>query len=65
MDERYLREHAARCRNLAAKADEFTESRLLALAQRYEQLLKEEVDQPNERSSLGTRTSLVHRPTRK
>jgi hypothetical protein len=33
----------ARCRSLAAKADEFTEMRLLALAERYESLLREEI----------------------
>jgi hypothetical protein len=39
MDERFLREYAARCRSLAAKADESTARRLLALAERYEKLL--------------------------
>jgi hypothetical protein len=50
MDERFLRERAARCRSLAAKADELTERRLLALAKRYEHLLRDEVGQPEERS---------------
>jgi hypothetical protein len=53
MDERYFREHAARCRRLAAKADEFTERRLLALAQRYEQMLKDEAGQEAKRPSLA------------
>lgn len=53
MDERYLREHAVRCRSLAAKADELTEVRLLALAERYEQMLKDEVDQLGEKPSLA------------
>jgi hypothetical protein len=32
MDESFLKEHAARCRSLADKADEFTKRRLLDLA---------------------------------
>jgi hypothetical protein len=36
MDRSFLKEHAARCRSLADKADEFTKRRLLDLAARYE-----------------------------
>jgi hypothetical protein len=36
MDSSFLKEHAARCRSLADKADEFTKRRLLDLAVRYE-----------------------------
>ncbi len=36
MDESFLKEHAARCRRLAEKADEFTKRRLLDLAARYD-----------------------------
>ena len=63
MDERYLREHAARCRSLAAKADEFTEMRLLALAERYEQMLKDEdeVDPSGDRPSLAPSRSADHK----
>src|ERR1043166_2584926 len=35
MDDSVLKEHAARCRSLADKADEFTKRRLLDLAARY------------------------------
>jgi len=40
MDESFLKEHAARCRSLADKADEFTKRRLLDLASRYENRLQ-------------------------
>ena len=40
MDESFLKEHAARCRSLANKADEFTKRRLLDLASRYENRLR-------------------------
>ena len=40
MDENFLREHVARCRRLAEKADEATARRLLALAARCEKLLQ-------------------------
>ena len=40
MDESFLKEHAARCRSLADKADEFTKRRLLDLASRYENRLR-------------------------
>ena len=36
MDDSVLREHAARCRSLADKADEFTKRRLLDLAAIYD-----------------------------
>ena len=36
MDDSVLKEHAARCRSLADKADEFTKRRLLDLAARYD-----------------------------
>jgi hypothetical protein len=36
MDNSFLKEHAARCRSLADKADQFTKRRLLDLASRYE-----------------------------
>ena len=36
MDSSFLKEHAARCRSLADKADEFTKRRLLDLAARYD-----------------------------
>src|SRR4030081_802807 len=39
MDNSFLREHAARCRSLADKADEFTKRRLLNLAARYDDRL--------------------------
>jgi hypothetical protein len=39
MDERFLRDHAARLRSLAAKTDEYFGARLIALAERYEKLL--------------------------
>ena len=66
MDERYLREHAARCRSLAAKADEFTEMRLLALAERYEQMLKDEdeVGPSGDRPSLAPSRSANHKVRR-
>lgn len=35
MDERFLRDHVARLRSLATKADEYTEVRLIALAERF------------------------------
>jgi hypothetical protein len=41
MDNSFLREHAARCRSLADKADEFTKRRLLNLAARYDRLLSQ------------------------
>ena len=56
MDERFLREHASRCRSLAAKADVSTERRLLALAERIEHLLKNEGGQAAERSPLASRS---------
>lgn len=40
MDEKFVREHVARCRRLAEKADEATARRLLALAARCEKLLQ-------------------------
>jgi hypothetical protein len=36
MDNSFLKEHAARCRSLADKADEFTKRRLLDLADKYD-----------------------------
>ena len=36
MDDSVLKEHAARCRSLADKADEFTKRRLLDLAAMYD-----------------------------
>jgi hypothetical protein len=40
MDESFLKEHLARCRNLADKAsDEFTKRRLMDLAANYENRL--------------------------
>jgi hypothetical protein len=39
MDSTFLREHAARCRSLAEKADQFTKRRLLDLAAKYESML--------------------------
>jgi hypothetical protein len=36
MDSSFLKEHAARCRSLAEKADEFTKKRLLDLAAKYD-----------------------------
>jgi hypothetical protein len=41
MDNAFLKEHAARCRSLADKADQFTKMRLLDLAARYEGRLSE------------------------
>jgi hypothetical protein len=38
---RFLKEHAARCRNLADKADEFTKRRLLDLAAKYDDRLSQ------------------------
>jgi hypothetical protein len=49
MDSKFLIEHAARCRSLADKADEFTKSRLLDLAARYETEL---VNHPSRASSI-------------
>jgi hypothetical protein len=40
MDENSLREHTARCRRLAERADDATARRLLALAARGEKLLQ-------------------------
>jgi hypothetical protein len=46
-----VKELAERCRRLAARADEFTEKRLLDLAARYEaEIAREEI-----RSSLATK----------
>jgi hypothetical protein len=39
MDSEFLTQHAARCRSLAAIADEFTKRRLLDLATRYDREL--------------------------
>jgi hypothetical protein len=39
MDNSFLKEHAARCRSLADKADEFTKRRLLDLAAKYDDRL--------------------------
>lgn len=39
MDNTFLREHVARCRSLADKADQFTKKRLLDLAAKYESTL--------------------------
>jgi hypothetical protein len=39
MDSSFLKEHAERCRSLAAIADEFTKRRLLDLAARYDREL--------------------------
>jgi hypothetical protein len=39
MDSTFLREHAARCRSLAEKADQYTKRRLLDLATKYESML--------------------------
>jgi hypothetical protein len=39
MDDSVLKEHAARCRSLADKADEFTKRRLLDLAAKYDDRL--------------------------
>jgi hypothetical protein len=36
MDSTFLKEHAARCRSLADKADQFTKRRLLDLAAKYD-----------------------------
>jgi hypothetical protein len=36
MDNSFLKEHAERCRSLAAMADEFTKRRLLDLAETYD-----------------------------
>ena len=36
MDNSFLKEHAERCRSLAATADEFTKRRLLDLADMYD-----------------------------
>lgn len=44
MEESFLREQAARCRTLAAEADKFTKKRLLALAERYEKMLRNKID---------------------
>ena len=63
MDSKFLIEHAARCRSLADKADEFTKRRLLDLADRYEtrlvngpsrasSILKNPVDMPDARLDL-------------
>jgi len=41
MDSSFLKEHAARCRSLADKADPFTKVRLLDLATRYDGDLKQ------------------------
>jgi hypothetical protein len=57
MDERFLREHAARCRSLAARADAVTEKRLIALAERYEQMLRDDADQAGEERHLAQPTS--------
>jgi hypothetical protein len=61
MDERFLREHASRCRSLAGKADECTELRLLALAERYEHMLKDEGGPSGEKSSLAPSRSADHK----
>ena len=41
MDSSFLKDHAARCRSLADKADEFTKRRLLDLAARYDDRLRQ------------------------
>jgi hypothetical protein len=38
MDKEFMTEHAARCRSLAEKADDFTKRRLLDLAARYDSM---------------------------
>jgi hypothetical protein len=48
MDDSVLKEHAARCRSLADKADEFTKRRLLDLAARYDSRMS----QPSRASSV-------------
>jgi hypothetical protein len=48
MDSSFLKEHAARCRSLADKADQFTKRRLLDLANKYDQKLS----QPSRASSI-------------
>jgi hypothetical protein len=48
MDNSFLKQHAARCRSLADKADEFTKRRLLDLAAKYDLKLS----QPSRASSI-------------
>jgi hypothetical protein len=48
MDSSFLKEHAARCRSLADKADQFTKRRLLDLASKYDQQLS----QPSRATSI-------------
>jgi hypothetical protein len=48
MDDAVLKEHAARCRSLADKADEFTKKRLLDLAASYDLRM----NQPSRASSV-------------
>ena len=65
MDNSVLKEHAARCRSLADKADEFTKRRLLDLAARYDSRMS----QPSRASFIKARVNLPdipseHRTTR-
>ena len=54
MDDSVLKEHAARCRSLADKADEFTKRRLLDLAVRYDSRMS----QPSLASFIRARVNL-------
>jgi hypothetical protein len=49
MGSSFLKEHAARCRSLADKADEFTRRRLLDLAARYDAKI---LNRPSQASSI-------------
>jgi hypothetical protein len=66
MDDSILKEHAARCRSLAEKADEITKKRLLDLAASYDSRMS----QPSRASSvIRAQVNLAnipseHRPTR-
>lgn len=57
MDLLFLREHAAQCRSLAVKADAVTETHLIALAERYERMLKDEADLAGGEQHLAKSTS--------
>jgi hypothetical protein len=54
MEESFLKEHAARCRSLAADADNFTKKRLLALAERYEKMLRNKIDRAGGNASASS-----------
>jgi hypothetical protein len=54
MDDSVLKEHAARCRSLADKADEFTKRRLLDLAASYDSRMS----QPSRPSFIRARDNL-------